>query len=119
MSDRFSWTRQAVIVILLGGIFAAGCATNTQISSVPLGAKVYVNDRYIGETPVTWQDRSGFPSESVWVRLEKPGFKTQTVQMDKNLRADESLFLLLPGIIPYLFSARFEDLQTFVLESGK
>jgi hypothetical protein len=80
---------------------------------------VYVNDRFIGETPVTWQDRSGFPSESIWVKLEKPGFKTQTIQMDKNLRADESLLLLIPGIIPYFFSARLEDRQNFVMDSGK
>ena len=103
MSNRFSWrlqamaARPAVAVILLGGIFAAGCATSTFITSEPRGAKVYINDRFIGETPVTWQDRSGFPSESVWIKIDKPGFKTQTVQMKKNLRADESLLLLLPA----------------------
>jgi hypothetical protein len=53
------------------------------------------------------------------VKLEKPGFKTQTIQMDKNLRADESLLLLIPGIIPYFFSARLEDRQNFVMDSGK
>ena len=109
----------AVAVILLGGIFAAGCATSTFITSEPRGAKVYINDRFIGETLVTRQDRSGFPNESVWVKIDKPGFKTQTVQMKKNLRADKSLLLLLPGIFPYFFSARFEDQQNFVMEYGK
>ena len=110
--------RPAVLVFSCVCLLTVGCATSTQITTTPSGAKVYINDRLIGETPCVYEDRSGFP-ESCWVKVEKAGYKSQTAQMKKQWRADESLLLLLPGIIPYFFSARYEGRENFVLETGR
>jgi hypothetical protein len=111
------WICPAALTLLCVCLLTLGCATSTQITSAPPGAKAYVNDRLIGDTPCVFESRSGFP-ESSWVRIEKPGYKSQSVKMRREYRADESLFLLIPGIIPYFFSARYEDQENFVLEPG-
>ena len=124
MSIRGDWKlimksiRPVVLAMVGAGVLTVGCATSTQITSNPPGAKAYLNDRLIGETPCVYVSRSGFP-EACWVRLEKSGFKPQTAKMQREYRADESLLLLLPGIIPYFFSARYEDQENFVLDPGR
>jgi hypothetical protein len=96
-------------------IFAAGCATSTSINTTPPGTRVSMDDRYLGISPAVYQSRSGFP-ETHWVKLEAAGYRPQTVPIKKSYRADESLVLLLFGILPYFFSARFEDQENFILE---
>lgn len=98
-----------MLVLLLG---LSACSHTCMIKSIPEGAKVWVNDHYRGETPVTYTTRSGTP-EALYARIEKEGYKTQNVTIEKSYRADLSLLLLIPGIIPYFFSARLEDNYEF------
>lgn len=101
--------------VLCTSIVGAGCATSTKITTAPEGAKVTFDNRYLGESPVVMESRSGF-METHHVTLQKDGLKTVTVPIRKSYRADESLVLLLFGIIPYFFSARFEDSEHFLLQ---
>lgn len=121
MNRQESWrmfahfAKPAVVSILCVSVFAAGCATSTRITTVPEGAKVTLNNRYLGESPVILESRSGF-METHHLKIEKAGYKTQTIPIRKQYRADESLVLLLFAIIPYFFSARFEDQETITLQ---
>jgi hypothetical protein len=58
----------------------AGCGWGTnaiRISSIPDGAKVYVNGEYKGETPRTVPSKCWWNGgETVQVRLEKEGYRT-------------------------------------------
>ena len=95
------------------------CAEVAKINTEPEGAKVYVNGIYLGETPVQYKYRSGLP-ESYIFEVRKDGYKEMTnATLDRTLRADESLVLLLLAIVPYFFSARLEDQYTFVLEKNE
>ena len=57
-------------------LFISGCAGNAYVTSDPLGAKVYVNDGYKGETPVRVSVPDGFGVGSVYVfKAEKKGYQ--------------------------------------------
>jgi hypothetical protein len=107
--------RTVVFSFLSAAIFAGGCATSTNINTTPPGARVSLDERFLGTSPAVYQSRSGFP-ETHWVKLEAAGYRNQTLPIKKSYRADESLVLLLFGILPYFFSARFEDQENFMLE---
>ena len=112
---RRKFVQRSVVLALSASILGAGCATSTRITTAPEGAKVTIDNRYLGESPVVMESRSGF-METHHVTLQKDGHKTVTVPIRKSYRADESLVLLLFGIIPYFFSARFEDHEHLLLQ---
>ena len=43
--------------------------------SVPAGAKIWVNDEYLGEAPVLYRERSRLPGRTVSIRAQFPGKK--------------------------------------------
>lgn len=99
-------------LLAIGLVFAFGlsaCQHTTRMNTTPEGAEIYVNGIPIGETPVTYKSRSGFP-QTYYVKIEKEGYKTlKDITIESQYRADESLVLLILGIVPYFFSARLED----------
>ena len=99
-------------VVALGCLLSFGltaCSHVTLITTNPEGASIRVNNTYLGKSPVRYYSRSGTP-ETHFVEIELDGYEPQAgAAIEKSYRADESLLLLLPGIIPYFFSARFED----------
>jgi hypothetical protein len=112
--------KYVLMPILLAAILASSsCAHSSRITSDPEGADVYINNIFIGQTPTNYRSRSSLP-EPAYVRIEKKGFKPiKNAVIEKALRADVSLLLLLPGIIPYFFSARFEDNYVFSMKPLK
>jgi hypothetical protein len=75
-----------------------------------------VNGIHIGETPCLYRYRSGLP-ETYIIEMSKPGYKPlRNATIDRTLRADVSLVLLVLAIVPYFFSARLEDQYVFSLE---
>jgi hypothetical protein len=102
---------------LLAALLLAGCTHVTTIRTEPQGALIYVNGVRLGSSPVEWETRSGFPG-SAFAKAEKEGFvPARDVPIEKSYRADLSLLLLLPGILPYFFTARFEDEVVIHLEA--
>lgn len=112
--------RTRITVFLLGATLVfAGCAQTSRISSDPEGAKVYINGVYVGDTPCVYRYRSGLP-ETYILEVRKDGYKTITnATIDRTLRADVSLVLLLLAIVPYFFSARLEEQYVFALEPSE
>ncbi|MGQ9588808.1 MAG: PEGA domain-containing protein [Planctomycetota bacterium] len=113
---RTSWCRRAIAFALAASILFVGCAQTCRINSDPEGGKIYVNGIYVGESPTVYRYRSGLP-ETYIVEIRKDGYKPLVnVTIDRTLRADVSLLLLLLAIVPYFFSARLEDQYVFPLE---
>jgi hypothetical protein len=100
---------------LIAALLLAGCTHVTTIRTEPQGALVYVNGVRLGNAPLEWETRSGFPG-SAFAKAEKEGFVPARIPIEKSYRADASLLLLLPGILPYFFTARFEDEVVIRLE---
>ena len=111
-----SWITRGVAVVLAASIIVSGCSQTSQITTEPEGARIKVNGIYLGETPASYRYRSGLP-ETYILEIEKEGYKKlSNATIDRTLRADESLVLLLLAIVPYFFSARLEDQYVFPLE---
>lgn len=104
------------VLLALAIVTTPACTQTTRIITEPEGAEVKVDGLYLGQGPVTFISRSGFPDQA-YVEITKEGYEpVKNGVIKKSYRADLSLLLLLPGIIPYFFSARFEDDYRFALK---
>ncbi len=45
--------KHAICVVSIFAMLSAGCASSTMINSIPPGAMVYVDGKYLGRSPVT------------------------------------------------------------------
>ena len=102
-------------VLALAGVSA--CSTAVNITSSPSGAKVFVNEKYIGETPLT-VEKSNLVFNSYNIRLSKEGYRTINSSLEKEAKAGPiigGLFVL----IPFFWSYGPQDQQNFSLEAGK
>ena len=108
--------KRAGALVIAVMVALGGCAQTVRLNTEPEGAELYVNNIYIGNTPVQYRARTGTP-ETAYVRLVKPGYQeVKNATIDKVYRADVSLFWLLPGIFPYFIAtAKFEDDYIFHL----
>lgn len=98
-------------------VLTPACAQSSRIITEPEGAEVEIDNIYIGQSPVTWTSRSGLPDQA-YIKITKEGYEpVKNGILKKTYRADLSLLLLLAGIVPYFFSARFEDDYRFALKS--
>lgn len=89
-------------------VLSSGCIQRTLINTVPEGATVSFEGTELGSTPdVVVPTRSGVPRDYI-LKVEKPGFEPASQVLSASYRADESLLLLLLGVVPYFFSARLE-----------
>ncbi len=103
------------VLLALAIVTTPACTQTTRIITEPEGAEVKVDGLYLGQGPVTFLSRSGFPDQA-YVEITMPGYEpVKNGVIRKSYRADLSLLLLLPGIVPYFFSARFEDDYRFTL----
>jgi hypothetical protein len=104
------------VVLAVTVVAMPACSQTTRIITEPDGAEVKVDGLYLGQSPVTYISRSGFPDQS-YLEINKDGYEpVKNGVIKKAYRADLSLLLLLAAIVPYFFSARFEDDYRFVLK---
>lgn len=105
-----------IALALLASLAVTSCSHTTRFVTEPEGARVYVNGVSKGKAPTFFESRSGL-STTYHVKIVMPGYETIETPITSNYRADLSLLLLLPGIVPYFFSARLEDSYNFPLVS--
>lgn len=103
-----------LLAAAIAGFALPSCIHKTRIDTTPEGASVEIDGAPVGGTPVIFQTRTGAP-KPYSVKIEKPGYKPIDIKLESGYRADLSLLLLLPGIIPYFFSARLEDSYEYPL----
>ncbi len=71
------------IVVLLSFV---GCSTMVTVDSEPKGVEVYINQKYVGTTPVE-KKLSNFAANTYNLRLKKDGYKTLETQLEKEVKA--------------------------------
>ncbi len=74
------------LILFIGVVFIFGsaCTHDVYIRSNPAGAKIYVNDEFIGKSPAVYEESIG-ARETVEVRAEKEGFATKTMVLEKSI----------------------------------
>lgn len=97
-----------IFALLVVTLLLQGCLQTSRINTDPPGAHVSLNGAPLGKTPLYYSTRAGIP-KTYFLEIDKPGYKRVETKVESNYRADVSLALLLPGIVPYFFSARLED----------
>ncbi len=111
--------KSAICSLLLIILFLAeGCVQVSKITTEPEGAVISINGAPLGNTPIFYSSRSGIP-KGYFVTIEKPGYQKVETKLESSYRADVSLLLLLPGLIPYVFSSRLEDEYKFTLQRNQ
>ena len=101
--------------VVIFALIIAGCSHTALITSSPSNSKVTVNNNYMGVSPVSLQDTSGFP-KTFFVKVEKQGYKEINVPIKQAYKGDITLLWLLPGIFPYFLTATLNDSYNFNLE---
>lgn len=96
-------------------ILLESCASSTVIQSRPSGAKLYLNNAYVGETPHTHKDTK-IVGSTTYVRLEKEGYETLQTAFSRDEQADVGaiiggVFLLFP----FLWTMKYDPSRTYEL----
>ncbi len=89
-----------VAVLLAVVIVTASCASSTIIQSSPTGAKVFINEQAVGNTPFRYSDSKIVGSRNS-LRIEMEGYETLNTSFARNEEANVGaiiggLFFLFP-----------------------
>lgn len=75
---------------IVGGVIIStfyGCVSRTVISTVPQGADVFIDNRYVGKTPYEYSDMKVSGSVTS-ILLAKDGYQTYEVELCKDEEVD-------------------------------
>ena len=84
---RFLTTLTSLLLIAGFVLSTSSCASTTIINSHPQGAKVYMNQEYMGVTPYTYTDTKVVGTSTI-VKLTKDGYQDTNVILTRNEQVD-------------------------------
>jgi len=90
---------KALSIVLISSVFLQGCVTSTLITSIPEGAKVYVDGQFLGKTPATQRDSAILgSSKTVVVKLDGYHPTVGTIRKEELNQGAliAGIFLLIP-----------------------
>ncbi len=106
--------KSTALLLALTLLFAS-CSSTTLIQSHPSGAKVYMNEEYMGVTPYSYSD-----TKIVWsttsIRLEKEGYEPFYTSLSRNEEVDVGA--IIGGIfvwIPFLWTMKYKPVHNYEL----
>ena len=104
------------MALLLSAIILFGaCASTTLITSIPPGAKVYIDDQPAGKTPYTYSDTKIVGSVT-YISLEKEGYAPLNTMMVRDEEVDVGA--IIGGFIctvPFLWIMKYKPEHTYEL----
>ena len=104
-----------ISVILIVTVLFSSCASTTVIQSIPSGAKVYLNEEEVGQTPYTMQDTKIIWTSTV-VKLKKDGYKIFNTTITRNEEADVGP--IIGGFfctVPWLWAMKYKPIHKYEL----
>ncbi len=108
-------SKQALALMLAGLVFLSSCVSSTVISSEPPGAKLYINDEYMGLTPYTYSDTK-ITGMTNFVRLEKEGYEPLHTAFSRSEEADVGA--IVAGVffwVPFLWTMKYRPYRMYEL----
>lgn len=108
--------KRSIAFILALSILLFSCSSTTMITSKPSGAKVYLNDEFLGETPVQYEDSKIIFSVN-YLKIEKEGYKTLYTSFARDEEAE--IGAIITGFIayvPFLWAMKYKPNHNYELE---
>ncbi len=108
--------KRSLALVLAVSILLISCSSTTQITSNPPGAKVFLNDEYIGKTPLMYEDSKIIFSTN-HLKIEKEGYKTLYTSFSRD-EAPEFGAIVAGFIVwaPFLWAMKYKPNHTYELE---
>ncbi len=100
-------------------ILFASCSSATLIQSTPSGAKVYMNEEYMGVTPFSYSDTKIVGSTTT-LRIEKDGFEPMYTYLTRNEEVDVGA--IIGGLfvwVPFLWTMKYKPVHNYELKPMK
>ena len=110
--------KKSLPLLIFGVVFFTSCASYTIITTEPQGANVYVDDYYIGKTPVVYKDYKPALSSTA-IKIEKQGYRTIYTYIQKdgsiNLTSLVGGFFFMPA---WIWALGYPPQYSFTLQPG-
>lgn len=107
--------RKTALVLATAVLFTS-CASTTLIKSNPEGAKVYIENAYVGQTPYSYSDTK-IVGSTTSIRLEKEGYDPLYATFSRNEKADVGA--IIGGVftlVPFLWTMKYKDERVYELQ---
>ncbi|MCI0920940.1 PEGA domain-containing protein [Sphingobacterium rhinopitheci] len=103
-------------IILAAATLFTSCASQTLIKSNPEGAKVFIQDAYVGVTPFAYSDTK-IVGSTTNIRLEKEGYSPLVTTFSRNEKADVGA--IIGGVFvlfPFLWTMKYDKERMYDLQ---
>ena len=103
-------------IVLAAATLLTSCASQTLIKSNPEGAKVFIQDAYVGTTPYAYKDTKIVGSKTN-IRIEKEGYSPLSTTFSRNERADVGA--IIGGVFvlfPFLWTMKYDKERMYDLQ---
>ena len=106
---------QSAALILSTSILLSGCASATLFQTTPSGAKLYINEELVGNTPFTYSDTKIVGTTTI-VKIKAEGYEDFNYVLKRNEEANVGaiiggVFLLFP----FLWVMDYKPMHNFEL----
>lgn len=104
------------LLLVVGFILStSSCASTTIINSNPQGAKVYMNQSFVGTTPYTHTDTK-IVGSTTSVKLTKEGYEDFNTVLSRNEQVDAGAIVGgVFALIPFLWVMGYNPVHTYEL----
>lgn len=108
-------TIKFVALILSTTILLSGCSSTTLFQTSPTGAKLYINDEFVGNTPYTYSDTKIVGTTTI-VKIKAEGYEDFNYVLKRNEEANVGA--IIGGIFvlfPFLWVMDYKPIHSFEL----
>lgn len=108
-------TFKLVALILSTTILLSGCSSTTLFQTSPTGAKLYINDEFVGNTPYTYSDTKIVGTTTI-VKIKAEGYEDFNYVLKRN--EEVNVGAIIGGIFvlfPFLWVMDYKPTHTFEL----
>lgn len=96
-------------------MLVSGCTSTTMIHSLPEGAKLYLDNEYVGTTPFTHSDQK-IVGTCTHIRMEKEGYETFYGNFCRNEEAEVGAIVAgIFVVVPFLWAMKYKPSRTYEL----
>ncbi len=108
--------KKSTALLMVVAVLFASCSSSTLIQSNPSGARVYMNEEFLGVTPFSYSDTK-IVGSTTSLRLEKEGYEPLYTYISRNEEAD--IGAIIGGLlvwVPFLWTMKYKPVHTYELK---